>query len=107
MLNLMNCSQRSPAVSMAVFPALARCICILTSSAGLFAPRHSDPYLYDGNQVIDTGSVWNIFGKAVSGPLTGRTLASVDNGIHFAFAWLAFYPQADIYLASKKRVTQD
>jgi hypothetical protein len=57
----------------------------------------------DGDQIIDTktASVWNIFGKAISGPLTGQTLTPVDSGIHFAFAWLAFYPDADIYRASQ------
>ena len=58
----------------------------------------------DGDQIIytTTASVWNIFGKAISGPLTGQTLTPVDSGIHFAFAWLAFYPDADIYRASRQ-----
>jgi hypothetical protein len=58
----------------------------------------------DGDQIIDTttASVWNIFGKAISGPLTGQTLTPVDSGIHFSFAWLAFYPDADIYRASRQ-----
>jgi len=56
-------------------------------------------FMRDGDQVIDatTASVWNIFGKAISRPQTGQALTPVDSGIHFAFAWLAFYPEADIY----------
>jgi hypothetical protein len=44
----------------------------------------------------ETGSTWNILGEAVSGPLKGRRLPSIDAGIHFAFAWLAFNPQSEI-----------
>jgi hypothetical protein len=61
-------------------------------------------FMQDGNQIVDatTGSVWNIFGKAISGPRTGQALTPVDSGIHFAFAWLAFYPEADIYRAPQQ-----
>ena len=54
--------------------------------------------LRDG-RVIDeqTGSTWNIFGRATGGPLQGRQLAPVDSGVHFAFAWLAFNPDSEIY----------
>ena len=54
-------------------------------------------------RIVDTGtgSEWNIFGKATSGPLAGQVLTPVDSGVHFAFAWLAFYPEADIYRADK------
>jgi len=53
----------------------------------------------EGDRIIDTGtgSEWSIFGKAIHGPLAGQALTPVDSGIHFAFAWLAFYPGADIY----------
>ena len=44
-----------------------------------------------------TGSIWNLFGEAVEGPLAGRRLAPRSRGDHFAFAWLAFHPDADIY----------
>ena len=61
-------------------------------------------FMQDGDQIIDatTGSVWNIFGKATSGPLTGQALTPADSGIHFAFAWLAFYPETDIYKAPQQ-----
>ena len=44
-----------------------------------------------------TGTQWNMLGKAIRGPLKGTQLESVDNGVHFAFAWLAFNPDAQIY----------
>ena len=44
-----------------------------------------------------TGSVWNLFGEAVEGPLAGSRLAPRSRGDHFAFAWLAFHPDADVY----------
>lgn len=54
--------------------------------------------VYDGKILdVQSGSHWNIFGHAVSGPMKGAQLQSVDNGVHFAFAWLAFHPDAQIY----------
>jgi len=52
-----------------------------------------------GNGIMDeqTRSTWNIFGQAESGPLIGERLKSVDSGVHFAFAWLAFRPRTIIY----------
>lgn len=41
-----------------------------------------------------TGSEWNAFGQAVSGPLKSTRLTQLDQGVHFAFAWLAFDPAA-------------
>ena len=46
---------------------------------------------------VGTGSIWNLFGEAVEGPLAGRRLAPRSRGDHFAFAWLAFHPDTDIY----------
>ena len=50
-------------------------------------------------EIIDrqTGSVWNLLGQAVSGQLQGQSLTLAPGGIHFAFAWLAFNPEVDIY----------
>ncbi|MEE9332903.1 MAG: DUF3179 domain-containing protein [Granulosicoccaceae bacterium] len=44
-----------------------------------------------------TGSVWNSFGQATSGELKGQRLKQMDKGVHFAFAWLAFDPEAVVY----------
>jgi len=52
----------------------------------------------DGQIVDDkTGSRWNALGYAVSGELKGKRLQPTDGGVHFAFAWLAFQPDSDIY----------
>ena len=44
-----------------------------------------------------TGSAWNIFGYATAGPLKGEQLSPVTSAIHFAFAWLAFHPDSEIF----------
>lgn len=54
----------------------------------------------DGRYVDSTtGSEWNILGEAVAGPLKGKRLPSLDSGVHFAFAWLAFNPESEIVRA--------
>lgn len=45
----------------------------------------------------ETGSEWNLFGKAVGGKLAGKQLETPPSGVHFAFAWLAFNPDSEIY----------
>lgn len=57
-----------------------------------------------GEHMVDreTGSNWDIFGRAVAGPLKGTRLAPADSGVHFAFAWLAFHPQSEVYGSSAK-----
>ena len=44
-----------------------------------------------------TGSQWNLLGRAIDGKLKGRRLQAAENGVHFAFAWLAFNPDAEIF----------
>ena len=44
-----------------------------------------------------TKSRWNLFGRALKGPLRGAQLRPAPGGVHFAFAWLAFNPDSDIY----------
>ena len=53
----------------------------------------------DGGRFVDneTGSVWNILGQAIEGPLTGETLVPVVHANHFWFAWGAFKPDTLIY----------
>ena len=54
--------------------------------------------LRDGEIIdLETDSSWNLFGTALSGELAGRQLQTVNSGVHFAFAWLAFNPDSDIY----------
>ncbi|MDH3693465.1 MAG: DUF3179 domain-containing protein [Gammaproteobacteria bacterium] len=47
----------------------------------------------------ETGSSWNLFGQAIDGPLKGESLVPADSGVHFAFAWLAFNPDSEIFSA--------
>ncbi len=44
-----------------------------------------------------TSSSWDLFGRAITGPLAGKQLANIPQGVHFAFAWLAFHPDSLIY----------
>ncbi|MDX1374091.1 MAG: DUF3179 domain-containing protein [Burkholderiales bacterium] len=50
-------------------------------------------------RVVDreTGSQWDMLGRAVAGPLKGARLTPAVGGVHFAFAWLAFNPDTEIY----------
>lgn len=45
----------------------------------------------------ETGSSWNLLGKAVAGPLAGRELAPIVHGDDFWFVWAAFKPATRIY----------
>lgn len=53
----------------------------------------------DGFADRETGSRWNLLGQAVGGPLEGMRLELLSGGVHFAFAWLAFNPDSEIYRA--------
>jgi hypothetical protein len=46
---------------------------------------------------LQTGSLWDITGLCVSGKLKGSQLMILPHSNHFAFAWLAFYPDSEIY----------
>jgi hypothetical protein len=45
----------------------------------------------------ETGSQWNIFGEAVSGPLQGEGLTQIVSAEHFWFAWAAFRPDTIVW----------
>jgi hypothetical protein len=47
-------------------------------------------------QDAETGSTWNVFGRATSGPLAGRRLDPVPHGNHFWFAWAVFMPDTRV-----------
>lgn len=44
----------------------------------------------------ETGSVWSQTGKAISGPLAGKSLEQVIHQNHFWFAWAVFMPETEI-----------
>ena len=52
-----------------------------------------------GDDIVDeqTGSVWNIVGEAIRGPLAGTSLTPIVHANHFWFAWAAFKPETVIY----------
>jgi len=43
------------------------------------------------------GSEWNINGEAISGALENKQLEQVVGTVNFWFAWIAFYPETDVY----------
>ena len=70
-------------------------------ATGVFSPilngehlefKFSDGEIKDSN----TGSTWNISGRAVSGTLEGEQLETKVYGDYFAFAWLVFYPETEM-----------
>ncbi len=71
-------------------------------ATGVFDP-HVDgrklTFRADGDNLVDneTGTVWNILGHAVEGPLAGNSLTPIVHGDHFWFAWGAFNPDTVIY----------
>ncbi len=53
----------------------------------------------DGDRFADeqTRSTWDIFGRAVAGPLQGRRLEPIDKVDTFWFAWAVFVPDAPLW----------
>jgi hypothetical protein len=54
---------------------------------------------YQDGRFLDreTRSVWNILGHCLDGELRGRRLEAIGHGDYFAFAWLVFQPETEIY----------
>jgi hypothetical protein len=65
---------------------------ILNGEKLTFFPQEDDQFK-DRN----TGSLWNILGQAVSGPLMGETLVPLTAVDHFWFDWVAFKPGTRVY----------
>ncbi|MBM4457938.1 MAG: DUF3179 domain-containing protein [Chloroflexi bacterium] len=53
----------------------------------------------EGERIVDTetGSEWNLLGRAVAGELAGRHLTPVVSVNHFWFSWAAFKPETRVY----------
>jgi len=51
------------------------------------------------NEFVDneTNSVWDITGRCIKGKLKDKELMTERHSNHFAFAWLNFYPESEIY----------
>jgi hypothetical protein len=45
----------------------------------------------------ETGSRWDMAGRAVAGPLRGQRLRAVPHGNHFWFAWIVFRPNTELW----------
>jgi hypothetical protein len=76
-----------------------------TGSTGVFLRQLGDQVLTfraveGGFEDEETGSLWNILGEAVDGPLTGEKLEQVVAGEHFWFAWVVFRPDTIIRRAT-------
>lgn len=56
-------------------------------------------FVKDGNYFRDhqTGSLWDITGYCREGILKGKQMWLLPHSNHFAFAYLAFYPESEIY----------
>ena len=52
----------------------------------------------DGDRLADleTGSRWNLLGRAVSGELQGATLQAMKHSNEFWFAWAVFHPDTEL-----------
>lgn len=70
-------------------------------AAGVFSPELEGRQLSfqrKNGRIIDkeTGSVWNVLGAAIEGPLAGKRLTPIRHGVYFAFAWLIFRPETEV-----------
>ena len=71
-------------------------------ASGVFLPEAAGRTLTfradaDGFVDDETGSRWNVLGKAVEGPLAGEELTPIVHGDHFWFAWAAFKPETRVF----------
>jgi hypothetical protein len=71
-------------------------------SATAYEPRSGDLLLHfeatsGGFVDTETGSRWDVFGRAVEGPLRGQRLRALPAVDHFWFSWAAFFPDTEIY----------
>lgn len=71
-------------------------------SAHMYIPEVDGQKLtfsYNDGLITDneTGSEWDVFGRAISGELEGAQLEPVLSHPHFWFAWAAFRPETRIY----------
>jgi hypothetical protein len=56
-------------------------------------------FVFEDGEIVDieTGSVWNVLGLAVSGELQGQQLTALVGVNHFWFSWAAFQPETRVY----------
>ncbi|MBE7469968.1 MAG: DUF3179 domain-containing protein [Anaerolineales bacterium] len=71
-------------------------------SAAMFSPEVDGQALtfsYKDGVITDneTGSEWDVFGRAIKGELAGKQLQPVLSHVQFWFAWAAFRPDTTVY----------
>ena len=76
-------------------------------AVGVFRPeidgRAPHLQLRDGAVVdAETGSVWDVTGRARSGPLAGSVLEAVNHDNTLWFAWAAFRPETEVRRAGRE-----
>lgn len=81
-------------------------------ATGVFDPNLDGKKLRfraEGEHFVDreTGSVWNILGEAIDGPLAGKKLTPIVHANHFWFTWAAFKPDTTIYGGESQRARAD
>ena len=57
-------------------------------------------FIARGEEIVDeeTGSTWNLFGQATSGPLEGKELSPIPHrGSQLWFSWAVFKPDTLVY----------
>jgi len=64
-----------------------------------FRPPHDSGDATERIVDRETGSMWTLTGRAVSGPLEGKQLTRISHTDSFAFAWFAFRPETRVYRA--------
>jgi hypothetical protein len=74
-------------------------------SATAYEPQSGDMLLHfeagpGGFVDAETNSRWDVFGRAVAGPLEGVELRALPAVDHFWFSWAAFFPDTEIYRAA-------
>jgi hypothetical protein len=74
-------------------PPGASAVFVRTVDETLLTFAKTDKGFIDG----ETGSLWNIFGQALEGPMTGTMLQRVPYTEPFWFAWAAFRPETEIW----------
>lgn len=70
-------------------------------ASGVFAPEVAGrPLTFEatggGFRDVETGSTWDVLGRATAGPLAGSTLARAEHVDTFWFAWAAFRPDTTL-----------
>lgn len=73
-----------------------------SGSTGVFKRVVDDKELtfsIENGNIMDeqTQSTWSVTGEAIEGEYKGKHLEAVTHGDYFAFAWLVFWPETEIY----------